>query len=269
MKLNLSASVPALSEDRGLCTHTLDTAAGLGLTGIEIKLGDNALITENMRSWLGETLESYKFEIYAHLPYLQREVNIASPDERLGRKAAAVMLGSINFAARLGSSMVNTHLGACLGKGPHIPRAVGRLEDIAIKSDGMGVEICVENQESSCGGVLNTPEDVSTLIACKPDALLTYDPGHGNTHGFGVEEFLPVVLPRLRYLHLHDNNGQRDEHMALGRGNLNIGFLMLELEKHREELAEVIPVILELAAPDLGPSVYYLKHFSGENVVFV
>lgn len=266
LRLRILASVPALSENTGLCKEMLEVCSGLRLTGVEVKLGRDELITQTMRNWLHDALGTYDFRPYAHLPYLQGEANLASPDPRMGRKALQTALESVRFAAELGCSLVNTHLGVALGRGPHIPRAVSRLGRLSEESLGMGVEICVENQESSCGGILNTPDDIRALLACNPEIHLTYDPAHANTHGFGVREFLPVVLPRLRYLHLHDNDGQSDQHLALGRGNLEFQHLMLELGRQGDASQEGMPLTLELAAKDLGPSIQYLRQIAGHNV---
>ena len=256
MRLQICASLPAVSEDFGACRRVLDTAANLGIRGIEVKLGRDDLISTPMRKWLVECLPSYDFVVYTHLPYLQGRDNLASPDEARASRAMSVIRESMEFSASLGSSMVNTHLGVRSGKGPHIPRAASRLSGIS--SEYGDIEVSVENQESSCNGILNTPRDVETLVESLPDVKLTYDAGHGNTHGFGVAKFLPVVLGRLRYLHLHDNMGARDEHLALGRGNLDIPLLMDRLVEFKGRSGQ-IPLTLELSPQDLGPSLSYLR----------
>ena len=224
-------------------------------------MGQDGLISSRMRNWLELTLPSYDFEIYAHLPYLHGEDNIASPDSRKAERAGRIMIESIEFSSGLGCSLVNTHIGVNLGKGPHIPRAAYRLVQIAGEARDLGIEISVENQENRCNGILNTPKDVEILTESAPEVRLTYDAGHGNTHGFGVAEFLPAVIGRLSYLHLHDNNGGWDEHLALGRGNLDIPLMMKELE--RIGSGDRMPLTLELAIQDLGPSLEYLKGING------
>ena len=262
------ASLPAISEDVDLCSQYLNSAAGLGFRGIEVKLGRDDLISSRMRKWLEEALPSYDFTIYAHLPYLHGSKNLASPDQKKASFAMEVMLESIKFSAGLGCTMVNTHLGVKLGDGPHIPRATSRLLTIIDESGDLGVEVSVENQESNCNGIVNTPGDVNILIDSYPDVQLTYDAGHGKTHGYGVADFMPVMIDRLSYLHLHDNNGGRDEHLALGRGKVNFPLLMGELGKCRMP-RDPIPVTLELAAQDLGPSLEYLYTLVGNEVVII
>lgn len=267
MKLLICASLPAISEDHGACMHVLDTAANIGIRGIEIKLGRDNLISSSTRKWLAEELPSYDFKIYAHLPYLQGRDHLASPEDRKASRAMKVIRESIDFSASLGSSMVNTHLGVRSGRGPHIPRAATRLSKIASEYGEMGMEISVENQESNCNGILNTPRDVETLAESYPEVKLTYDAGHGNTHGIGVAQFLPAVIDRLRYLHLHDNNGVRDEHLALGRGNLDMPLLVDRLVDCN--LRDAIPLTFELSPEDFAPSLSYLKRLAKNKLEIV
>jgi sugar phosphate isomerase/epimerase len=45
------------------------------------------------------------------------------------------------------------------------------------------------------------------------------DVGHLTAYAHSTwQAFLDVLLPWLRHLHLHDNSGERDEHIAIGRG---------------------------------------------------
>lgn len=256
--LRLSASLPAPSEDEILCQRVLDTAAGLDLGGVEIKLGRDDIISQPMRGWLREALGSYDFTIYTHLPYLQGSINLAAPDEKLATRAIEILTEALSFTRSLGGSLANTHLGVAHGEKDPIERALIRLAKVREDARDLGIDISIENQESSCNGILNTPEDVERLLATRPDADLTYDPGHGNTHGFGVEAFLPALFPHIRYLHLHDNNGTRDEHLALGRGNLDLRHLFLELGRRANRYQD-IPAVLELAPEDLKPSMDALK----------
>ena len=48
---------------------------------------------------------------------------------------------------------------------------------------------------------------------------LTFDIGHANTVG-KVQEFLKNVA-HANHLHVHDNHGESDEHLALGDGTIN------------------------------------------------
>ncbi len=63
---------------------------------------------------------------------------------------------------------------------------------------------------------------VHTAVLTKLDtrfAGFCLDVGHLSTFaGSAWQEWLPALLPWLGQLHLHDNNGERDQHLAPGRG---------------------------------------------------
>ncbi len=268
MFLALLASIPAVSQDREMCSLYLDTAYELGITGVEIKLGNHDLIGQDMKKWLKEALEVYDFDIYTHLPYLQGDVNLASSNERLADEASSILLESIDYSADLGASLVNTHLGAGRGDGGFIKRAVDRLKEIIPLAECRDVEISIENQESGCDGILNSPQDIKRVLTLEKDLSLTFDAGHAKTHGFGVHEFLPSVLPRLRYLHLHDNNGGRDQHLSLGNGSIDFQYLFHQLNEFKADLVETMPATLELTYQDLGPSLRYLEGIERGTIEF-
>ncbi len=84
------------------------------------------------------------------------------------------------------------------------------------------------------------------------------DSGHQAVFGKGpMDAWIASLGPYLRQLHLHDNSGKQDEHLALGRGCIDFQHLfkllmavsparpVITLEPHREE--------------ELWPSLRYLE----------
>jgi sugar phosphate isomerase/epimerase len=267
-RLRICASIPALSEDRSLCLEAMGKASELGMTGIEIKLGRDDMISTEMRLFLLDSVPSYDVAVHAHLPYLQGPANLASPSESLGSGATKIMLESLGFAASLGCSLVNSHIGVDTGEGSHLEISAGRLGPICEMANDIGIEISMENQESKCHGILNTPQDLEALLDLIPGAAITYDPGHGNTHGFGPREFLPVCIGNLRYLHLHDNPGDWDRHLPLGRGNLDFRYLLDEIGRGKKGNL-VIPATLELKSTDFEQSLGYLRKMARGSIALI
>ena len=85
-----------------------------------------------------------------------------------------------------------------------------------------------------------------------------FDIGHANSFGkTPVPQWLEGLHPYLKALHLHDNDGGHDEHLAIGQGNIDFpGFFKwlvqhgiephVTLEPHKEE--HMLPTIKALAA---------------------
>jgi len=82
----------------------------------------------------------------------------------------------------------------------------------------LGVRLLLEN-------IISTGTRVSKLMQLldevdpNGEVGLCLDLGHAHVEGNVVEE-LQLALPRLQHLHLHDNDGLRDAHLAPGQGTI-------------------------------------------------
>ncbi|MCS7119214.1 MAG: sugar phosphate isomerase/epimerase [Archaeoglobaceae archaeon] len=87
------------------------------------------------------------------------------------------------------------------------------------------VLLALENTISFKGGIERSLDD----IISETNLALTLDVGHYNIQkcDFFIENFKRVVN-----IHLHDNDGKRDEHLALGRGNVDLSIFPLESFDH-------------------------------------
>jgi sugar phosphate isomerase/epimerase len=72
-----------------------------------------------------------------------------------------------------------------------------------------------------------TPCSLACLAARLPENCgVCFDVGHwyavaGGVKKRNLENWLDTLEPFIRHLHLHDNHGIYDEHLALGRGNID------------------------------------------------
>jgi sugar phosphate isomerase/epimerase len=104
------------------------------------------------------------------------------------------------------------------------------------------------------------PQDLLRLLQAldRLNVGFCLDTGHAAAFSrTGLDEWVRVLHPYLGQLHLHDNHGDMDEHLALGEGSIDFeGFLrqvrarkasapLVTIEPHREE--------------DLMPSLVYLE----------
>ena len=75
--------------------------------------------------------------------------------------------------------------------------------------------ICIENIYEA------TPDVFINLLTAidSPQMGHVLDLGHWNIFGTGkLLDWLNTTAPYLQHLHLHDNHGERDEHLAIGQG---------------------------------------------------
>lgn len=64
---------------------------------------------------------------------------------------------------------------------------------------------------------------------------ICFDVGHWYSFGDGylknnLDEWLDILAPCLRHLHLHDNDGSFDQHLGLGKGKIDLDYLFKRLE---------------------------------------
>lgn len=83
------------------------------------------------------------------------------------------------------------------------------LEELSVFAGQLGVEILLEN----------TPNELSTAERLELFNGMThlnlnyvFDTGHAHM-GAGIEHEFEIMKPRIRSLHVHDNNGNEDQHL--------------------------------------------------------
>ena len=84
------------------------------------------------------------------------------------------------------------------------------------------------------------------------------DIGHQAVFGaVSLRQWVKSMSGHLQQLHLHDNNGERDDHWALGLGSINFQQLFKDLDSH-----QIHPLAVTLEPhreEDLEPSLEYLR----------
>jgi len=97
-----------------------------------------------------------------------------------------------------------------------------------------GIRIAIENIFE------NNPENLVALLEriVDEDFGLCFDTGHFNLFStITLTEWLSLVGERIIELHIHDNDGTRDNHMAPGKGKFDFETLFRKLsEQDRKDL---------------------------------
>ncbi len=98
-------------------------------------------------------------------------------------------------------------------------RLVEYFGDLAHAATAYGVTLAVENIYDTNPRQLADLADAINL----PNLGLSLDVGHANLYGptYALDEWLAVLRPHLRHVHLHDNDGRYDRHWAVGSGSMS------------------------------------------------
>lgn len=177
----------------------------------------------------GEMADAGLGFVDAHAPFGAVE-DLNTPDASGRRLMLARQAAVLETLPLLGVSTCTFHVGN-LGEGADVEAchdlAARALERLLPTAEACGVTLCVENS----WGLATTPARLLDLLARfdSPHLGICYDSGHANLvahgHGFpGVEpdgEVLEKLLPRVVTCHLHDNDGENDQHRMPGAGTVD------------------------------------------------
>ncbi|HZS54427.1 MAG TPA: sugar phosphate isomerase/epimerase family protein [Bryobacteraceae bacterium] len=119
--------------------------------------------------------------------------------------------------------------------------AFSSLEEIKVFASQRGVEVLLENTPNA----LSTAERLNYFLG-ETHLNLNYcfDIGHAHMTGQMLDEF-ELMKPRIRSTHIHDNNGEEDQHLFPGKGTIDWSKAMQTLASR----AEQYPLMLELREP--------------------
>ncbi len=171
-----------------------------------------------------EIFESYEIDQYLHAPTI--DMNPASLNPGMREETLVQIKETIDLAVEIGVLAITTHPGL-------IHRLEDRVRDMgkyyAIETltqaneyaNERGIILSIENMPHRYAYFCNTAQEHQYFIEkCKCQA--TIDIGHANTNG-DVKPFL--AMKNICYYHLSDNNGEKDQHLSLGEGNLDLNLL--------------------------------------------
>jgi len=104
------------------------------------------------------------------------------------------------------------------------------------------------------------PEDIQILFENLRDQSVGFclDIGHQVVFSStSLETWMESLGPYLGQIHLHDNRGEQDDHLALGRGKIDFPLFFNHL-KTRKKVPPLITIEIH-SEKDLWPSIEYLE----------
>jgi len=161
-----------------------------------------------------------------HLPFAYNF--LTCPNPRIRAEAYRQLEEGIAVSAQLGLQYTVTHTKT----GPQEPGTQdSQIElfseifaDLASLAEEQGLVFTVENG-SDVGMYL---EHIARMVKAvdRPGLGITFDTGHGNfTHALRAygshADFVRQEARRITNLHIHDNGGGTDDHLPMGRGNID------------------------------------------------
>lgn len=133
------------------------------------------------------------------------------------------------------------HLGdrGDLWNGRTIENALTALEHLQAFARPLGVKLLIENLQNE----VTTPAHLLEILRVGhfDDIGVCLDLGHAHI-GEGVEPALSELSDALRSSHIHDNHGERDEHLWPGGGTIDFGPAFAGLNAAKQQPAGVLEI---------------------------
>lgn len=188
----------------------------------------------SQRRQIMQALADTGMGLVCHLPTF---VTTADLTASLRRASVEEMHASLRVAADLGAEKVVLHPSMAGGMGIFALDTVkGYAFDffgqMALAAERLGITICLENMfPRNRLGV--EPGDLAEIFDACPTFRMTLDTGHANIddpRGRRLKALVDGFGDRITHLHVSDNHGKIDDHLAVGLGTVRFADLMQRLQ---------------------------------------
>jgi sugar phosphate isomerase/epimerase len=170
-----------------------------------------------------KVFESYSQEFTIHAPF--HGMNIASVFEPVRKASVDVTTSCFAVAAEIGAAVV-VHPGyyAWAQEKEEADRQFRQsLEELRATADDLSLAFSFENMGDMNFFNLRTPESLSLIDGTG----FTLDVGHAH-----LNDRVPAFLETdFSHMHIHDNNGKKDSHDAIGAGTIDFAPVVAALKR--------------------------------------
>jgi sugar phosphate isomerase/epimerase len=227
---NFAVSTICFGPEADAC-EVLDFAVRHGFQGIE--LSSYHFWPERLRADEVDHLRSVVTQHGLHLAIHARHrgISFGAHEAALRQRFVEELQGTVRFAADLGGDVVVAHVGEIVPPANHPDASETTLRQEAFQfalesfarcaplAADCGVRICVENVQLRATEVITSFHDHLRLVDAIGHAAIVcaLDTGHAHVNG-GIQAGIQAFGPRLQHIHLHDNHGDKDDHLEVGKG---------------------------------------------------
>lgn len=215
----------------------IDCFAGLGFDYLELAMdppmAHHSIISARKKE-IAMALKDTGLGLVCHLPTF---LTTADLTDSLRRASVAEMHLSLLMAVELGAKKVVLHPSMACGMGAFVLATVkGYVFDfLSVMVEAarqLEVTICLENMfPRNLLGV--EPDEFEEFFRVFPSLQLTLDTGHANIadpQGRRLKKLVERFGKQIGHLHFSDNQGKRDDHLAVGEGTVDFPDLVRSLK---------------------------------------
>ncbi|MFW9882415.1 MAG: sugar phosphate isomerase/epimerase family protein [Candidatus Thorarchaeota archaeon] len=179
---------------------------------------------------------SYDMEYSIHAPF--NDLNIASLNPELRKLALRYIKDAIKIADELEIGMLSLHPGHLSPSGLYDKDTVYEtnlrsIREIANFARDYSITIALENMPIRNWTLGNSASEILDMISDTQFGIC-FDVGHAFIQD-EIDGFLDVI-DKIYHVHIHDNNGRRDEHLILCEGAIDIPSIIEKLKKEYSDM---------------------------------
>lgn len=231
----------------------LEKIAGLGFDYLELTIDPPCAHyseVEKIKKPLLDILARKGMDVVCHLPTFVYTADL-SPDIR--RASVREMLCALEAASRINAQKAVLHPSFISGLGPFVMETANKYADESLsiileKAGRLNIQLCFENMFPKYHNSFS-PDHFSTLFKKYPRLKMTLDTGHANIDDpkqTRLFEFIRLFPDRIGHIHISDNNGKKDEHLKVGKGNIDF----VKFTEHIKSSGYDDTMTFEIFSPD-------------------
>jgi sugar phosphate isomerase/epimerase len=176
---------------------------------------------EEQLAAIRDALETTGVELYSvHCPCGQ-DLDWSSGDEEVCELAQGMVGSVIEGSAELGASVVVLHPGRIGDKetdAAYVERLANNIAPLVVTAEAEQIALALENmpyQREHTEAMANVARLVGSqrLVVC-------LDTGHAHMIE-GLAQAVDAAGPTIGHIHMHDNDGEHDQHLLPGQGTIN------------------------------------------------
>ncbi len=189
-----------------------------------------------------DILECFNLKYSIHSPFM--DVNIASLQDQSRLNAIDQIKSSIDFANKIDGEAVVVHPGTIpflankYFRNKVIDTSNKSMIELGKYGEDLGVLTTFENMPIFDNMIYSNIEKLNEILI-NNNLSMTLDIGHAKQARYSVDE---MYFDSIKHVHIHDNFGDDDSHLALGEGSINLNHIVDTLKKNNYNGIYIIEV---------------------------
>lgn len=215
----------------------------LGFDYVEIGIEEPAATPQILMRQREQILSSLLAKNMFALGHTAYWVGFGSSHERVRKGWVEEAKDMIHTASQLKIPLLNFHFNSRFGsvgateqsRNTFLQNFTSSMQELTQFAVAEKIELMLENVPPENGHQLESIEYFSAVMKAVPALKFHLDVAHAfiENRVRGVKEYIAAFSDRLVHVHLHDNHGEQDEHLPLGRGRIDVRKVVKLLKEAR------------------------------------